>query len=36
MTLVIGLISNLFTSVFVSKTLFEAALGQRQTAALSI
>jgi preprotein translocase subunit SecD len=36
MTLVIGLISNLFTSTFVSKTLFEAALGQRQTAALSI
>ena len=36
MTLVIGLISNLFTSVFVSKTLFEAALGHRQTAALSI
>ena len=36
MTLVIGLISNLFTSVFVSKTLFEAVLGHRQTAALSI
>jgi preprotein translocase subunit SecD len=36
MTLVIGLISNLFTSTFVSKTLFEAVLGQRQTAALSI
>ena len=36
MTLVIGLISNLFTSTFVSKTLFEAALGQRQSAALSI
>ena len=36
MTLVIGLISNLFTSTFVSKTLFEAVLGQRQTATLSI
>ena len=36
MTLVIGLISNLFTSTFVSKTLFEAVLGQRQTASLSI
>jgi preprotein translocase subunit SecD len=36
MTLVIGLISNLFTSTFVSKTLFEAVLGHRQTAELSI
>jgi preprotein translocase subunit SecD len=36
MTLVIGLVSNLFTSTFVSKTLFEAVLGQRQTPALSI
>src|SRR4051794_34708074 len=36
MTLVIGLISNLFTSTFVSKTIFEAVLGHRQTAALSI
>ena len=36
MTLVIGLISNLFTSTFVSKTLFEAVLGHRQTATLSI
>ena len=36
MTLVIGLISNLFTSTFVSKTLFEVALGHRQTATLSI
>jgi preprotein translocase subunit SecD len=36
-TLVIGLISNLFTSIFVSKTLFEAALGRRhQVATLSI
>ena len=32
MTLIIGLISNLFTSTFVSKTLFEAELAQRQTA----
>src|SRR4030095_1833641 len=30
MTLVIGLISNLFTSTFVSKTLFEAGLGHRR------
>jgi preprotein translocase subunit SecD len=36
MTLVIGLVSNLFTSTFVSKTLFEAVLGHRQTATLSI
>jgi preprotein translocase subunit SecD len=36
MTLVIGLISNLFTSTFVSKTLFEAVLSHRQTAELSI
>jgi preprotein translocase subunit SecD len=37
-TLMIGLASNLFTSTFVSKTLFELALGrqQRQVAALSI
>ena len=36
-TLVIGLMSNLFTSIFVSKTLFEAALsGRHQVAALSI
>jgi len=36
-TLVIGLISNLFTSIFVSKTLFEAALsGRHQVASLSI
>ena len=31
MTLTIGLLSNLFTSIFVSKTLFEAELAQRQT-----
>jgi preprotein translocase subunit SecD len=36
-TLVFGLISNLFTSMFVSKTLFELALGNRQqVATLSI
>ena len=37
-TLIIGLASNLFTSTFVSKTLFELTLGrqQRQVAALSI
>jgi preprotein translocase subunit SecD len=36
-TLFIGLLSNLFTSIFVSKTLFEAALaGRRQVGTLSI
>jgi preprotein translocase subunit SecD len=38
-TLFYGLMSNLFTSIFVSKTLFEIALGNRQqpqTATLSI
>jgi preprotein translocase subunit SecD len=36
-TLFVGLISNLFTSVFVSKTLFEIALGsRRQVGSLSI
>ena len=40
-TLIIGLASNLFTSIFVSKTLFEIALGRRthqhqQAATLSI
>ncbi len=36
-TLVIGLISNLFTSIFVSKTLFEVELaGRGQAATLSI
>jgi preprotein translocase subunit SecD len=36
-TLFVGLISNLFTSTFVSKTLFELALSRRhQTATLSI
>jgi len=37
MTLFIGLASNLFTSTFVSKTMFEVALGRRQQVnALSI
>ncbi len=36
MTLTIGLLSNLFTSTFVSKTLFEAELAQRTTPSLSI
>jgi len=36
-TLFIGLVSNLFTSIFVSKTLYELALSRhRQVAALSI
>jgi preprotein translocase subunit SecD len=36
-TLFFGLMSNLFTSIFVSKTLFELALARRhQVAALSI
>ena len=36
-TLIIGLVSNLFTSTFVSKTLFELALsGRKQVAELSI
>ena len=36
-TLFFGLVSNLFTSIFVSKTLFELALGKRQqVATLSI
>ncbi|MDQ3348553.1 MAG: protein translocase subunit SecD, partial [Acidobacteriota bacterium] len=36
MTLTIGLLSNLFTSTFVSKTLFEAEFAQRTTPSLSI
>ena len=36
MTLTIGLLSNLFTSTFVSKTLFEAELAQKQTPSISI
>src|SRR5436190_14729034 len=36
-TLFIGLLSNLFTSIFVSKTLFEASLaGRQQVGTLSI
>jgi len=36
MTLTFGLMSNLFTSVFVSKTLFETELAYRHTPSLSI
>jgi preprotein translocase subunit SecD len=36
MTLTIGLLSNLFTSTFVSKALFEAELAQRTTPSISI
>jgi len=35
-TLVFGLMSNLFTSIFVSKTLFEFELSQRRVAEISI
>ena len=35
-TLTFGLLSNVFTSVFVSRTLFEAILSRRQVARLSI
>ncbi|HEV8397007.1 MAG TPA: protein translocase subunit SecD [Vicinamibacterales bacterium] len=35
-TLIIGLASNVFTAVFVSRTVFELVLGQRKTQALSI
>ena len=35
-TLVIGLIANVFASYFVSKFLFEWVLGKRQVQALSI
>ena len=35
-TLTIGLLTNVFTSVFVSRTLFEMVLGRRQAARLSI
>jgi preprotein translocase subunit SecD len=35
-TLSIGLLANLFTSVFVSKTLFELVLSRRQVSTLSI
>jgi preprotein translocase subunit SecD len=35
-TLIIGLLANVFTAVFVSRTVFELVLGQRKTHALSI
>jgi preprotein translocase subunit SecD len=35
-TLIIGLLANVFTAVFVSRTVFELVLGQRKTVALSI
>jgi preprotein translocase subunit SecD len=35
-TLSVGLVVNLFTSIFVSKTIFELELSKRQTPALSI
>jgi len=35
-TLTIGLLSNVFTAVFVSRTVFELVLGRRQTQTLSI
>lgn len=35
-TLTIGLLTNLFTSIFVSKTLFELVLSRRQTTAQTI
>ncbi len=35
-TLAIGLVSNVFTAVFVSRTLFEAVLSRRRAATLSI
>jgi preprotein translocase subunit SecD len=35
-TLSIGLLTNVFTSIFVSRSLFELALGKRQAAKLSI
>ena len=35
-TLAIGLVSNVFTAVFVSRTMFETFLGRRRAAALSI
>jgi preprotein translocase subunit SecD len=36
MTLTIGLVANVFTAVFVSRTLFELVLSRRQVAKLSI
>ena len=36
MTLTIGLLSNVFTAYFVSRTLFELTLSRRTVAKLSI
>ena len=36
LTLIIGLLSNVFTAVFVSRTMFEVVLGRRHALALSI
>jgi len=36
LTLIIGLVANVFTAVFVSRTMFELLLGRKQTHALSI
>ena len=36
LTLIIGLLANVFTAVFVSRTMFEMVIGRRQTHALSI
>ena len=35
-TLIIGLLANVFTAVFVSRTVFELVLGQRKVQTLSI
>ena len=35
-TLTIGLLSNVFTAVFVSRTMFDLVLSPRQTTTLSI
>jgi len=35
-TLIIGLLSNVFTAVFVSRTAFELVLSRRQTAAQTL
>jgi preprotein translocase subunit SecD len=36
LTLIIGLLANVFTAVFVSRTMFELLIGRKQTHALSI
>jgi preprotein translocase subunit SecD len=36
LTLIIGLLANVFTAVFVSRTMFDLVIGRRQTHALSI